>query len=92
MPFFSRPSSADVCQRLFPTGAVSVPTHFPYELLDSLVDGIVAKVKLGGHLLGLVCESHAAFVVSVEGANEFDVLLGLGTDGGILEDNGAPEG
>lgn len=59
-------------------------THLPYEFLDGLVDGIVAKVKLGGDLLGLVGESHAALVVSVEGADELDVLFWFGADGGFL--------
>lgn len=77
---------------MFPAQRAAVRTHFPDEFLDSLVDGIVAKVKLGGDLLGLVGESHAALVVSVEGADELDVLLGPGADGGILGDNGAPEG
>ena len=59
-------------------------THLPYEFLDGLVDGIVAKVKFGGDLLGLVGESHAALVVSVEGTDELDVLLWFGADWGFL--------
>jgi hypothetical protein len=67
-------------------------THFPYEFLDSFVESIVAEVKLGSDLLGLVGESHAALVVSVEGSDELDVLFGLGADGGILEEDGGLEG
>jgi hypothetical protein len=69
----------------------SARTHLAYELLDSLVDGILVKVELGGHALGLVCESHAALRLGVERALEFDLLFRLRTDLRLLEDEGVAE-
>jgi len=67
-------------------------THFAYELLDSLVEGIVAEVKLGGHPLGLVGECHAALVLTIEGTDKLDLLLRFGTDGRFLQDDWVSEG
>lgn len=77
---------------LSPSRSPSTHTHLPYEFLDSLVDVILAKVELGGHALGLVCESHAALGSGVEGALELDVLLGSGADFRLLEDERISEG
>jgi len=40
----------------------------------------------------LVGECHAALVLSIEGTDKLDVLLGLGTDGRLLQDDWVPEG
>jgi hypothetical protein len=71
---------------------VPARTHLPYELVDSLVDGILLKVELGGYALRLVSESHAALGSGVEGAFELDVLHGLWADWWLVEDEGVPEG
>lgn len=63
---------------------VFLRTHFPYKLLDSLVKGIIAKVKLGGHPLGLVGECHAALMLSIKGTDKLDLLLRFGANGGFL--------
>ena len=71
---------------------VLLHTHLAYELLDSLVEGIVAEVKLRGHPLGLVGECHAALVLSIEGTDKLDLLLRFGTDGRFLQDDWVSEG
>ena len=50
-------------------------THLPYEFLDGLVDGIRAKVELGGDAPGLLCQCHAALRICVEGNGR------IGSDG-----------
>jgi hypothetical protein len=67
-------------------------THLPDELFHGLVQAIVGKVELGGDALCLVCESHAALWVGVEGACELDDLLGFGADWGFVEEDGVAEG
>lgn len=67
-------------------------THLPDELLHCLVQAIVGEVELGGDALCLLCESHAALWVGVEGAFELDDLLGFGADWGFVEEDGVAEG
>lgn len=67
-------------------------THLADELADSLVEGIVAKVKLGSNLLGAIGERHAALVLGVEGADKLDVRLGVGADWGLVESKRGLEG
>ena len=67
-------------------------THLPDELLHCLVQAIVGEVELGGDALCLLCESHAALRVGVEGAFELDDLLGFGADWGFVEEDGVAEG
>jgi hypothetical protein len=91
VPSFCRPSSAR-CQRLACLANAPVRTHFPYELLDGLVDGILFEREFGGDPLCLVCECHAALGSGVEGTLELDVLLRLRADWRLLEDDGIAEG
>jgi hypothetical protein len=91
VPSFCRPSSARR-QRLARLVYIPAHTHLPDELLDGLVDRILLKVKLRSHPLGLVGECHAARWSGVEGAFEFDALLGLRADWLLLENEGVPEG
>ena len=67
-------------------------THLPDELPHCLVQAIVGEVELGGDALCLLCESHAALRVGVEGAFELDDLLGFGADWGFVEEDGVAEG
>jgi hypothetical protein len=78
VPSFCRPSSARR-QRVDCPAGCPAHTHLAYKLIDGLVDGILAKVKLGGDALRLISKCHAALGSGVEGASELDVLL---------EDNG----
>jgi hypothetical protein len=66
-------------------------THLSDELLHRFVHSIVAEVKLRGDPLCLVCESHAALGVGVEGAGKLDNLLRLGADLGLVEEYGVAE-
>jgi hypothetical protein len=67
-------------------GPLTAHTHLADELVDGLVDGILAKVELGSDAPGLVGESHAALGSGVEGAFELDVLRGFWADRLLLED------
>lgn len=68
-----------------------MPTHLPYELLDSLVDSILPKVKLRGYPFRLVCECHAAFGSSVESALELELLSVFWLALLFVEDEGIPQ-
>lgn len=71
-------------------------THLPDELLDSLVDSIVAEAELVGNALCLLCQGHAASCVSadvlVEGAGAFDSVRRSRTDGRVVVERVLAEG
>ena len=62
-------------------------THFPQELLDSLPDMVLVELELGRDAARLLCQSHAASGICVEGASKLDVGRRLWADGGVFKGN-----
>lgn len=83
-----------VCTRSVPPSPPRhgrVHTHLPDKLLHRLVQSIVAELELRGYPLCLVGENHAALGMGAEGAFEFDNLLRLRADLGLVEEYGVAE-